>query len=343
MAQLDATGGWRHITCAQTLDLVRRIGTELLRRQPSPERPIVILSGNDIEHALLGLAAMYVGVPYAPISPPYSLISNDFGKLKHILALLTPGLVFAADGEPFARAIEAAVAPDIEVVVTRNPLRDRPSTLFSQLTAVAPDAAADAAHAAVTPDTVAKILFTSGSTGTPKGVINSQRMWCSNQVMLRTSLAFFQDQPPVLVDWAPWHHTAGGNHDVGLVLYNGGTMYIDEGKPLPGLIETTVRNLREIAPTWYFTVPRGYEALLPYLRADAELRRNFFSRLQVLWFAGAALTQTVFDEMKELAIKACGERILFLTGLGSTETAPFALARVWESSNYSFMGLQPPG
>ena len=177
----------------------------------------------------------------------------------------------------------------------------------------------------------------------PKGVINTQRMWCSNQVMLHTSLAFFQEEPPVIVDWAPWHHTAGGNHDVGLVLMNGGTMYIDEGKPVPGLIEETVRNLREIAPTWYFTVPKGYEALIPYFRADDELRRNFFSRLKVLWFAGAALAQPVFDEMKELAIKTCGERILFLTGLGSTETAPFAMARVWESHNSTNMGLPPPG
>jgi feruloyl-CoA synthase len=243
----------------------------------------------------------------------------------------------------FLRAIEATVSPGIEVVVTRNPLRIRPSTLFSEFAATAPDTAADTAHAAVTPDTIAKILFTSGSTDSPKGVINTQRMWCANQVMLHTSLAFFQDEPPVLVDWAPWHHTAGGNHDVGLVLMNGGTMYIDEGKPLPGLIETTVKNLREIAPTWYFTVPKGYEALIPYFRADAALRKNFFSRLKVLWFAGAALAQPVFDEMKELAIKTCGERILFLTGLGSTETAPFAMARIWESANSTNMGLPPPG
>jgi feruloyl-CoA synthase len=344
MAQRDATGGWRRLSYAQTLDSVRRIGSALLqRRDLSPERPVVILSGNDLEHALLGLAAMYVGIPYAPISPPYSLISTDFGKLKQILALLTPGLIFAADGAAFARVIEQVVPADLEVVVTRNPPTGRPATMFAELLATAPDPAADAAHDAVGPDTIAKILFTSGSTGVPKGVINTQRMWCSNQVMIHTALAFFQDEPPVIVDWAPWHHTAGGNHDVGLVLMNGGTMYIDEGKPLPGLIEETVRNLREIAPTWYFTVPRGYEALIPYFRSDDVLRRSFFSRLKVLWFAGAALSQPVFDEMKELAIKTCGERIMFLTGLGSTETSPFAMARVWESRYSTNMGLPPPG
>jgi feruloyl-CoA synthase len=333
-------GQWREVTYAQTLEQVRRIGASLLRRNLSAERPLVILSGNDLEHALLGLAANYVGIPYAPVSPAYSLISSDFGKLRHIVNLLTPGLVFACDGAPFARAIEAVVPPDVEIVVARNPL-PRPTTLFSQFEA-APEAA-DAAHAKVTPDTIAKFLFTSGSTGMPKGVINTQRMWCSNQAMVTTALQYFVDEPPVIVDWAPWHHTAGGNHDVGLVLHNGGTMYVDEGKPLPGAIEATVRNLREVAPTWYFTVPKGYEALLPFFRADAALRENFFSRLKVLWFAGAGLAQHVFDEWKEMAHRTCGEQILFLTGLGSTETAPYAFGRVWDTENATNIGLPPPG
>jgi feruloyl-CoA synthase len=177
----------------------------------------------------------------------------------------------------------------------------------------------------------------------PKGVINTQRMWCSNCEMITNQLAYFRDEPPVILDWSPWHHTASGNHNVGFILYNGGTYYIDEGKPAPGAIETTVRNLREVAPTWYFTVPKGFEALLPYFRTDAELRRTFFSRLKVLWFAGAALSQPVFDEMQELARAECGEGILFLTGLGATETAPMALARMWQSRDSTNMGVPVPG
>ena len=343
LAQRDATGGWRKLTYAETLEKVRRIGAALLQRELSPERPIAILSGNDIEHALIGLAAMYVGVPYAPVSPAYSLISDDFGKLRSIVELLTPGLVFTADGEPYRRAIEAVVPPDVEVVVGRNPLPSRPTTPLQTLLTPAATADADAAHARVRPDTIVKFLFTSGSTGTPKAVINTQRMWCANQAMILSQLAFFEDDPPVIVDWSPWHHTAGGNHNFGFVLYNGGTLYIDEGKPVPGLIETTVKNLREVATNWYFTVPKGYEALLPYLRADAQLRNTFFRRLKVLWFAGAALSQSVFDQMQELALATCGERILFLTGLGSTESAPMAIARMWQSKDSTNMGVPVPG
>jgi feruloyl-CoA synthase len=177
----------------------------------------------------------------------------------------------------------------------------------------------------------------------PKAVINTQRMWCSNQIMVRSALQFFQDEPPIILDWAPWHHTAGGNHDVGLVLYNGGTFFIDEGKPLPGAIEATVRNLKDVAPTWYFNVPRGFDALLPFFRSDEQLRRNFFSRLKVLWYAGAAIAQHTYDEYQQLAVQTSGERILFLTGLGSTETAPFAMSRMWESSHGVNMGLPARG
>lgn len=342
-AQRDDTGGWRSVTYSEALDRARRIGQALLARDLSSERPIVVLSGNDIEHALLELAALYVGIPYAPVSPAYSLISSDFGKLRQIVNLLTPGLVFAADGEPYRKAIEAVVRPEIEVVLTRHPFPGRRVTSFSDLSADAPGPVVDAAHAALGPDTIAKFLFTSGSTGAPKGVINTQRMWCANQVMIRSAMAYFADEPPVIVDWAPWHHTAGGNHNFGLALFNGGSFYIDEGKPLPGAIETTVRNLREVAPSWYFNVPKGFEALLPYLRAEAALRENFFSRLKVLWFAGAGVAQHVFDEIKDLSYRTCGESVLFLTGFGSTETGPATLARVWETDNAANMGLPLSG
>ena len=344
MADRDpASGAWRSITYAQTLARVRAIGAALLRRNLSADRPIMILSGNDIEHALLGLAAVHVGIPHAPISPAYSLVSTDFEKLRQIVKLLTPGLVFASDAAVFAKAIEATVPADVEVAVARNPLPGRRTTAFAELAATPSTDAVDAAFASAGPDTIVKFLFTSGSTGAPKAVINTQRMWCANQAQIVGALSYFQDEPPVIVDWAPWHHTAGGNHDVGLVLHNGGTFYVDDGKPLPGAIEATVRNLREVAPTWYFTVPKGYEALLPYLRADANLRSTFFSRLKVLWFAGAGIQQGVFDEIKQLAVETCGERIAFLTGFGATETAPCALARTFESDVASNMGVPVAG
>ena len=323
-----AGDSWRTVTYRDALAKARRVGAALLAKGLSAERPLVVLSGNDLEHALLHLGALYAGIPYAPVSPAYSLLSTDFAKLRSIFALLTPGLVFIAQKEPFRKALDAA-ARGVGVIDT--------------LPEAEPGAALERAHAAVGPDTIAKFLFTSGSTGVPKAVINTQRMWCANQAMIASQFVFFGDEPPVIVDWAPWHHTAAGNHDFGLVIYNGGSYYIDEGKPLPGAIETTVRNLREIAPTWYFNVPRGYEALLPYLRADAALRANFFSRLKLLWFAGAAIAQHVFDEIKALARETTGEDILFLTGLGSTETAPYTMGRMWETDDATNMGLPPPG
>src|SRR5436190_1846950 len=312
LAQRATNGSWRKLTYAQALSQVRTVAQALLTRKLSAERPIAILSGNDIEHALLGLAAMMIGVPYAPISVPYSLMSSDFGKLKAIIQILTPGLVFAADGKAFARAIEAAVPRDVEIVVTANP-GERSAAAFSDLLAAKPTAAVNDAHNKVGPETIAKILFTSGSTGNPKGVINTQRMLCSNQAMIRSSLAFLADEPPVLVDWPPWNHTFGGNHDFGMVLHNGGSFYIDEGRPLPGAIEATVRNLREIAPTMYLNVPKGFEMLLPYLRSDAGLRQNFFSRLKVLFYAGAGVAQHVWDELQAMAVATTGERIIFLS------------------------------
>jgi feruloyl-CoA synthase len=313
LAQRDAGGGWRSLNYAQAHARVRAIAQALLERGLSAERPLAILSDNDIEHALLALACMHVGIAYVPVSSAYSLVSTDFAKLRHVIGLLTPGLVFAADGDRFANAVAAAVPPGTEVLH-----RDR----FAELEATPATAAVDAAHDAVGPDTIAKFLLTSGSTGQPKAVINTQRMLCSNQQMLTQALPSLRQVPPVLVDWLPWNHTAGANHNLGLVLNHGGTLYIDEGRPLPGQIEKTVRNLREVAPTIYFNVPRGYEALLPFLREDAELRKTFFSRLGLLQYAAAVLPQPVWQAYEELALQTCGERILWITGYGATETAP---------------------
>lgn len=343
LAQRDSEDRWREMTYARVLDVVKRIGAALLRRGLSPERPIAVLSGNCIEQALLGLAAMYVGVPYAPISPAYSLMSSDFGKLRTIFGLLTPGLVFANDGQAFARAIDTVVPADTEVVVTRNAPASRKVTLFADLIGAEDAAGVAAAHAAVTPDTIAKFLFTSGSTGTPKGVINTHRMLCANQAMVSAGFQFVTEEPPVVLDWLPWSHTFGSNHNFNMVLTNGGSLYIDDGNPTPPGVPKTARNLREIAPTIYFNVPKGYEALIPHLRGDETLRRNFFSRLKVLLYAGAALNQVTRDELTEIAVDTTGERIIFLSSLGSTETAPLALACTWDFDKAGNIGLPCPG
>ena len=344
LGQRDETGGWRTLTYAQVLTVTKRIGAALLRRGLSPEKPIVVISGNGIEHALIGLAAMGVGIPYAPISAAYSMLSSDFGKLRTIIELLTPGLVFAHDGGPFARAIYAAVPEDVELVVTHHPLGDwKKMTLFADLIGDEDAAGVAAAQRRVTPDTIAKFLFTSGSTGNPKSVINTQRMLCSNQAMIAAGFAFVADEPPVVVDWLPWSHTFGSNHNFNMVLVNGGSLYIDDGNPTPPGVPKTARNLREIAPTIYFNVPKGYEALVPHFRADAELRENFFSRLKVLFYAGAGLNQTTWDELTQLAVETTGERVIFLSSLGSTETSPLALACTWDFDRAGNIGLPCPG
>jgi len=339
MAARDGGRGWRQITYAQLLDSTRAIASALLARGLSAERPIVILSGNSIDHARLAFGALYAGIPFCPISPAYSLVSKDYGKLGFAMKLLTPGLVFADDAGTFADALRANVPAGIEIVAARGSLPGRDVTMLDDLLAAPEHPGLDAAHEAIGPDTIAKFLLTSGSTGNPKAVINTQRMICANQVMMRETMAFLKDEPPVIVDWLPWNHTFGGNHNFGLTLFNGGSMYLDDGKPVPGGIEETVRNLREISPTVYFNVPKGYESLLPYLRDDKELRAKFFHRLHAMFFSGAALSPYVWNGLDELGVQEKGFRVPMLTGLGATETAPFFMSVRPDTSRSGHVGL----
>ncbi|MDB5882938.1 MAG: long-chain-fatty-acid--CoA ligase-like protein, partial [Ramlibacter sp.] len=308
-----STGDWRHVTYREALDSARRIGQALLDRGLNQDRPVAILSENGLEHALLALGCLYAGIPYCSVSPAYSTISQDFEKLRHVLNTITPGLVFAADKPRYAKAIAATVGPSVEVAD------------FDALLATKATSAVDAAMRATGPDTIAKFLFTSGSTKLPKAVINTHGMWCANQQQMRQSMPVLAEDPPVLVDWLPWNHTFGGNHNFGLTLYNGGTLYIDDGKPVPALVRETLRNLREIAPTVYFNVPTGFEAIAIAMKTDDALRRNLLSRVRMFFYSGAALGQPVWDALHESQEREIGERIVMGTGLGMTESSPFAI------------------
>jgi feruloyl-CoA synthase len=343
VARRGADGAWINIRYAQMLERVQRVGQALLAHGLSPERPIAILSGNDLEHLTLALAAMWVGVPYAPISPAYSTVSRDFGKLRQILGTLTPGLVFASDGAAYGPAIAACVTADATVVLSSGELTGRAHVAFGDLLATASGAEAAAAHARVAADTIAKFLFTSGSTKQPKGVINTHRMLCANLQQIVQTFRFLAEEPPVLIDWLPWNHTFGGNHNTGIVLYNGGTLYIDDGKPTAAGMAETLRNLREIAPTIYFNVPKGLEEIARAMDHDPALRERLYSRVKAFMFAGAGLSQAVWNHLDRHGEAAAGERIRIFTGLGMTETAPSCTFAVGADVQSGDIGLPVPG
>ncbi|WP_422846511.1 feruloyl-CoA synthase [Acidovorax sp. M2(2025)] len=336
-------GDWRHISYREAWASARRIAQALLDRKLSADRPVVMLSENDLEHALLSLGCLVAGVPQCTVSAAYSTVSKDYDKLRHAVNTLTPGLVFASSAERFGPAIEATVGADVEVALIEGTLPGRSATPFSALLAAEPTPAVDAAHAAITRDSIAKFMFTSGSTKSPKAVIITHGMWTANMQQMNQSMPVLTEEDLVLVDWLPWNHTFGGNHNFGIVIYNGGTLYLDEGRPTPAGMAETIRNLREIAPTVYFNVPTGFEVIAHTMKTDAQLRKNLLSRVKMFFFAAAALSQPIWDALFEVAEQEVGERIVMNTGLGMTEGCPFCLAVNSPFVQAGDIGVPTPG
>jgi feruloyl-CoA synthase len=334
--------GWRKITYAEARAEVDALAAGLLERNLSAERPVMILSANAIDHALLALASICAGIPVAPISVAYSLQSQDFGKLKHIHEMLKPGLIYVADTAPFAKALAALDLAGVELIASANTGSLPNVALLDQLHTTRPGSVEDAI-AKIKPDTIAKFLFTSGSTGLPKAVINTHRMLAANQQQIVQIWPFLDDQPLVLVDWLPWNHTFGGNHNFNMVLRNAGTLYIDAGKPLPALVGETVRNLSEISPTICFNVPAGYAALLPHLEKDEALARTFFANLRMIFYAAASLPQDIWTRLEAASVRAIGARVPMTSSWGTTETAPLAAAAHYLSDRAGVVGVPAPG
>jgi feruloyl-CoA synthase len=334
---------WRGVTYGQARERVLSIGAWLLERGLSPERPVMVLSENSVEHGLLMLSCLYVGIPVASISPSYSLVSRDFARLKQVVEILRPGLVYVADQARFEGALRAVHhLHDAELVVGGEEAPAQGASSFGMLTKHGHSAAVERAFRAVSPDSIAKFMFTSGSTDEPKAVINTQRMLCSNQQALR-QLWPFLSEPPVLVDWLPWHHTFGGNHNFNLTLFNGGTLYLDRGRPVAGAFDESLANLAEIAPTVVFNVPRAYDLLVAALREERALRERLFSRVRLIFYAAAALSQQTWDALNALTLETLGRPVPLVSSWGLTETAPAATSCHYQAPRAGTIGVPIPG
>jgi feruloyl-CoA synthase len=340
LKERDAHGGWRTVTYGDAFAATRVLARDLLALDLGATKPLMILSGNSIDQALLTLAAMHVGVPVAPVSPAYSLMSKDFAKLKTIAREIAPGALYATAAEQSGGAFEPAIAA-LSLDVPRVTMPADPTVQDALEGGALADV--DVAAARVGPDTVAKILFTSGSTGTPKGVVNTQRMLCSNQAAIAATWHFLGDRAPVVVDWLPWSHTFGGNHNFYMVLWHGGTLYLDEGKPAPGIFDKTIANLREISPTMYFNVPRGFDMLVAKLEEDRALAETFFRDLDLLFYAAAALSPSTWKRLEEVSARTRGDKVTMVSAWGSTETSPLATQVHFAIDRAGVIGLPIPG
>jgi feruloyl-CoA synthase len=337
-AQRDEQDQWVTVSYAEARATADALAGAFLELGLGPERPLMILSGNSVEHLLVSLGAYTAGVPVMPISVAYSVMSADHQRIRSIAELTQPGLVFAEDASAFEGALDALQPPN--VLIARGE-RDG-ALILGELTKRTPGDAVEEAYQSVVPDTIAKLLFTSGSTGTPKGVINTHQMLCSNQAMLRQIWPFLAEEPPVLVDWLPWSHTFGANHNLNLVIFNGGTLYIDDGKPAPPLFPRTLAALREISPTVYFNVPAGFALLAPALEQDQELARKFFERLRFMFYAGAALPEALALRLRQLATRLADHDVQLTSSWGTTETSPAATSAHFPDPPIGCIGVPLP-
>ncbi len=334
-------GFWEFLSYAKTEELVLRIASYFNQEGIHSNEGIAILSDNSFEHALVALASMYLGIPYSPVSPPYSLYSEDFNKLAHCLSIMRPKIIFVQNNRDYAKAIAFSREkfPEAKIISVEG----EEDISWNTLIQTAKNPQIFTVHENLNPDAPAKILFTSGSTGNPKGVINSHRMWMTSLTQISQALAFMYDKKPIFLDWLPWNHTFGGNQNFGLTLYHGGTIYLDQGKPTEKLFGFTLENLKTVSPTAYFNVPKGFELLVNALEENEELCESFFKNLEILFYAGASLAQPIWDGLERLAMRTIGKKITMVTGLGCTEAGPSALFANLPGAFSGFLGVPVAG